>query len=258
MFERFRNLVVSLCDEAMLSMDVYCHPNWRDSHHVDNLDKVLEILEIQDRQQSNVFAINQWPNTGGLTGVRRSHPMLDQPLPSLPSASDGTGSLEPSPNSFMSWTPTDSSHTAGASSHTTSPTNASQVSASPTSTYPKTPTSSGIGCLACSLMFSGTPQDAMSNLQRHLKNHPRHNKGAGLKCPMPGCEKKKRQRSDNLGPHLRNFHGITSKSERQDIVTATKQLAGRLDSNGRPRRRSRRESTSDSVTLVDDSPMELS
>ena len=252
MFERFRDLVTSLCDAAMLSSDVYCHPNWRDSHHVKDLDKILEILEIRDRQQSNVFAVNQWSNTGGLAGVRRNHPTLDKPLPSLPSTSDGTVSLEPSPNSFMSWTPTNSSYTAGASSHTTSPTNTSQASASPTSPYSGTPPTSGIVCLACSLPFSGTQQDAWSNLQRHLKNSPRHNKNAGLKCPMPGCEKKKPQRSDNLGPHLQNFHKISSKSQRQNIIKATKMSANRLDSNGRPRRRSRRESATDSVTLNDE------
>ena len=257
-FERFRDLVTSQCDEAMQSLDVDWHPNWRDHYHKDDLDKVLDILEFRDRKQSNKFPVNQWTNTGGLARARRDHPILDKPLPPLPSTSDGTNSLEPSPNSSISWTHTDSSHTAGASSHTTSPTNTSQVSASPTSPYPKTPTTSGIACLACSLTFSGTPQDAMSNLQRHLNETLRHNKNAGLKCPMPGCEKKNRQRSDNLGPHLQNFHGIISKSERQNIIKATKRSEGRLDCNGKSRRRSRRQSTSDSGTLVDESMMDLS
>ena len=328
----------------MLSWELDCHPNWRDRYHVDDLDKMLEILEILNGQSSNLFAVNQWPNTGEFARERRDHSNLNKPLPSSPSTSDGTGSLQPSPNSIIFCTPTNSSHTAGTSSHTTSPTNTSQASASPTSPYsgtlrssvvgrracskgfkgtlqdtafnlrrhlnkplplspstsdgagslqpspnsiifctptnsshtagtsshttsptntsqasasPTSPysgttTSSVVRCSACCKEFKGNPQDATSNYRRHLKNSRRHNKDAGLKCPMPGCENKNSQRSDNLGPHLQNFHKIASKSERQNIIKATKLSAKRLDSNGRPRRMSRRESMTDSMTLVDE------
>ena len=40
----------------------------------------------------------------------------------------------------------------------------------------------------CSLVLSGTLQDAVSNSQRHLRTSSRHNKYAGLKCPVSGCK----------------------------------------------------------------------
>ena len=246
-------MVVSRCDEAMQSLDDDWHPNWRDRCHVDDLDKVLDILEIQDRQQSNAFALNLWPNTGGLVRVRRDHPILNKPLPSLPSTSDGTGSLEPSPNSSMSWTPTNSSHTAGASSHTTSPTNTSQASASPTSPYTGTPTSSVVSCRSCSKDFTGTLQDATSNYRRHLRTSRRHDKKAGLKCPMLECAKRSSMRSDNLKGHLQNRHKMSEESERlKYIELAKRSSATAVDGNGRSRRTSRRESISDSATLIDE------
>ena len=237
----------------MLSLDVDWRPNWRDRHHVVDLDKVLGILEFQDRQQCNVSAVNQWPNTGGLARVRRHHPILDKPLPSLPSMSDGTSSLEPSPNSSMPWTPTSSSYTAGASSHTTSPTNISQASASPTSPYSGTTTSSVVRCGACSKEFKGNPQDAISNLRRHLRTSRRHDRKAGLKCPMPECAKNTSMRSDNLKGHLQNKHKMSSDVERQKYIDIARESAMAVESGGRSSRRTpRRESTTDSMTLIDE------
>lgn len=251
-------MVASQCDEAMQALNVDWHPNWRDPYHVDDLDKILNILEIPDREQSNIFAFKQWPSTAGLARVRRDHPILDKPLPSLPSPSDGTGSLEPSPHSSMSWTPTNSSYTAGASSHTTSPTNASQASASPTSPYSGTPGNSVVRCRSCSLEFKGSLQDALSNLRRHLRSSRRHNRKAGLKCPLPECNRL--MRSDNLKGHLQNKHKMSDESERQRYIEyAKRSSAVAVDGNGSARRTSRRESTSsDSMTLVDESPTALS
>ena len=246
-------MVISRCDEAMQSFNVDWHPNWRDRHHVDDLDKVLDILEIQDRQQSNAFALNLWPNTGGLVRVRRDHPFLNKPLPSLPSTSDGTGSLEPSPNSSMSWTPTNSSHTAGASSQTTSPTNTSQASASPISPTSGTSTSPVVRCRSCSKEFKGSLQDATSNYRRHLRTSRRHDKKAGLQCPMPECSKRRTMRSDNLRGHLQGKHKMSDGSERQKYIEFAKRAsATAVDGNGSSRRTSGRESISDSATLIDE------
>ena len=246
-------MVASQCDEAMQSLDVDWLPNWRDRYHVDDLNKVLNILEIPDRQQSNVFAVKQWPSTGGLSRVRRGHPILDKPLPPLPSPSDGTGSLEPSPNSSMSWTPTNSSYTAGVSSHTTSPTNASPASASPTSPSSGSPTV--VRCRSCSLDFTG--KDALTNYRRHLRSSRRHDRKAGLRCPLPECNHV--MRSDNLRSHLQGKHKISDEQERHMYIEmAKKTSAVAVDGNGRTRRNSRRQSSSSgSVTLVDDSPMAL-
>ena len=237
----------------MLSSDVDWDPNWRDSYLVEDLDKVLEILEIRDGQQPNVFAVNQWPNTGGLARVRWDDPILDKALPSLPSTSDVSGSFEPSPTSFMSWTPTNSSHTAGASSHTTSPTNTSQVSASPTSPSSGTPKTSVVSCRSCSKVFKGSLQDALSNYRRHLRTSRRHNSKGGLKCPMPECAEKKPMRSDNLKGHLQNKHKMSDEPERERYIeTAKRSSAMAVDGNGRSRRTSRRESITDPVTLIDE------
>ena len=110
-------------------------------------------------------------------------------------------------------------------------------------------TKSRVTCQACSLQFSGTPQDAMSNLHRHLRTSPRHIKDAGFKCPMSGCENKKPLRSGDLGSHLQNSHRITAKSERHSSINPTRLLVGTLDSNGRPRRRSKLKSETDSSTV---------
>lgn len=59
-------------------------------------------------------------------------------------------------------------------------------------------------------------------------------------------------RSDNLGPHLQHRHKITSKSERESIVKASKLVKRELDSDEKPRRRSRRESNIDSTTAIDE------
>lgn len=91
----------------------------------------------------------------------------------------------------------------------------------------------------------------MTNLRRHRKNSCRHNKEANLKCPMPECANL--MRSDNLKGHLLGKHKMSDKSEIQKYIDMAKRLSGRgVDGNGRARRMSRRDSISDSVTLIDE------
>ena len=102
-----------------------------------------------------------------------------------------------------------------------------------TSLLDETPLSA-TSCLACSHVFTGTLQNAMSNYRRHLRTCRRHYKYPSLKCPMSECENKEPHPFRNFGLHLRGFHNITSESERQSIIEATKLSARRLDSNRRP------------------------
>lgn len=84
-------------------------------------------------------------------------------------------------------------------------------------------TASGVSCPICFKEFKGNLEDAKSKLRRHLRSSPRHTRMYGLKCPMPECEKKNPMRSDNLEPHLQNFHKISSKSNRQSIIEHCRQ-----------------------------------
>ena len=232
-FERFYDLVTSQCDEAMRSSGFNWSPSWRDDYYVDSCDKVLEISKGSDNPQLDESTVNLCQNSSVLARVPREHPILD--LPTSPSSTGNGGSaLESSPDSVMSFTFTGSPQTSEFDSYTTSPTTISQASISPTSPDSSTQTTSGVSCKFCSRVFKGNPQDAASNLRRHLMQRK-------LKCPMPECETKDPMRSDNLGPHLQNFHKMSSKSERQDIIRERKVAARRVDSKGNPRRRCHRE-----------------
>lgn len=111
-------------------------------------------------------------------------------------------------------------------SSTTLPATEPHISISPTSPDSSTPTTSGISCIACSRTFRGSPQDARSNYQRYLRESSRHNRNAGLKCPLPICAKRKSMRSDNLGRHLQKVHRMSPKSERQKIIQISKEYSG--------------------------------
>ena len=242
-------MVTSQCDAAMQNWHAHWHLDWRNDCYVKNLDKVLEILKISDRGESIALPASQRSNTSDLARGFLNHPVLDS-LPSLASTDDGTGSLEPSPNSVMSWMSTDNSHTAAASSQTTSPTNTSQASVSPTSPDLGNPTSPVISCLACSKKFKGSPQDAMSNYRRHLRTTRRHDRKAGLKCPMPECVTNIPMRSDNLKGHLRNKHKMDSEAEIQRNYDIARSSAMTVDSNGRRRHRSHQDSNTDSSAVT--------
>ena len=201
--------------------------NWRTDHYVSDLDKLLKLLQIADRQQPNGSTAEHSTHTNMFTAVRCKE-MLDSPRPVfLPS--DGEGSLDSSPTSFISGTCTESLQTTDSSSPNTSPATMSQDSTPPGSQAPDTP----VRCRACDLNFTGSPQDAKSNLQRHLRTSKRHNnKSTGLKCPMTECRDKPRMRGDNLSPHLLNTHKISSPVERREIVQKCRASGERLEKNG--------------------------
>ena len=188
------------------------------------MNRVLEILKTFNRQQSNDSAVKHWVDTSVIAVIRREQPILDSTT-SLFSTSNGADTLDSSPTSAMSLTLTGNSHTAELSSCTTSPATLSQTSVSPTSSDSSRIIT--LYCPECPESFTGIPQDARTNLQRHLKYSPRHNSNPGLKCPQPECETKNSMRPDNLGPHLQKFHKISSKPARQSIIDQSKSSANR-------------------------------
>lgn len=190
-----------------------------------------------DIEKSNKSAFNNRRDTSLLGVTRQEQPIFDSHTPSC-STSHGTDTQDSSPASEMSWTFTGSSLAAEVQSYTTSPTSGSQASISPTPPGFTTPLSSVVSCKSCSKDFKGSPQDAMSNLQRHLRTSLRHNKQGNLKCPLPECETKGPMRSDNMGPHLQNFHNMSSKSARRKVIEECKLSAKGGDSTSKSRRRS--------------------
>ena len=175
-----------------------------------------------------------WPCITEFGVMSPNQPILDSPAP-WSSISNDPGTLESSPTSDMCCTSTPE-----ASTRRTSLTALSQASFSPTSLTPNTPTTSVASCPACSRTFTGSPQDARSNLQRHLRTARRHNKTAGLKCPQAECLTKPPMRSDNLGPHLKKRHRMPS-AERQFVIDKCRLSARRASVDGSTRRRHRRE-----------------
>ena len=110
---------------------------------------------------------------------------------------------------------------------------------------PLAPNHTSCTCLYCNHIFTESPQDARSNLQRHLQESRRHNKNAGRKCPQPECVPKIPMRSDILRRHLQTLHKM-SLSEADVIIDEIKASARRVDDSGIPRRRK----LYDSITIV--------
>lgn len=105
--------------------------------------------------------------------------------------------------------------------------------------FVQNPSASVATCLACSKEFKAwNPQEARSNLQRHLRTSPRHNIN---KCPLSECRVRPSMRSDNLDPHLKKIHKMLSSSKRQVIINENKLLTRRIDRDGIARRISRLE-----------------
>ena len=202
-----------------------------------DLDGILRISKEQDRRDSIGSAVKLWPDLSEV--IHLDQPVLYSPAP-WSSISNGAKTLEASPNSLMSWTPPGSSKRPEIGTQLTSPTSSSQVS-SPTSLTPNTPTTSVVSCRACAKDFTGSPQDARSNLQRHLRTSRRHDTNAGLKCPLSECRVRPPMRSDNLGPHLTKVHKMLSSSEKQIIIDESRLLAKRAANDGIARRMSRLE-----------------
>ena len=205
---------------------------WRNAHYIDDLNRIL------DERRPNDFTLK--PNPRLVAVICREQQIHDSPV-LLSSTSNQPDSLDSSTTSGMSWESTGSVYTAGVSSHSTSPTTLSQASISPiTPDSSNSSTSPNVCCRDCCIEFKGSPQDASSNYQRHLRTSPKHKTNAGLKCPRPECRMKAPKRSDNLGPHLLNFHKIKSSSERQRIIETCRSSAVRVESDGVPRRGPRR------------------
>lgn len=228
--ETFHDTVTNQCNEAMPSSCSDWYSTGRNNHYILDLDRVLETSKELDL----------WPYVRGFEVTSPNQPAVDSPAP-WSSVSNGAETPESSPTSVMSWTSTGSSKRPEDSTRTTSPTTMSPASTSPTSVAPNSPTTSVASCRACSLSFTGSPQDAKSNLQRHLRTSPRHNTNAGLKCPLPECRMRPRMRSDNLRQHLQRAHKMSSASERQVIIDESRSSARRVDRNGIARPRSRLE-----------------
>ena len=215
------------------------NPNWRYDYYIVDLDDILELSKKQGRSNMIGSALKFRPEISEYEESSSTLLALDSPAP-WSSASNGPRTPDSSQTRSISRTSTRSSKRPKASTRTTSLTNSSQASVSPTSPPPNSPTPSVTSCLACSLTFKGSPQDAKSNLLRHLRNSPRHNAKAGLKCPLPECHARRPQRSDNLKPHLLKIHHMTSESDRQAVIDESKALAKRAESDGVGRGRPRR------------------
>lgn len=169
--------------------------------------------------------------------ISPNQPILDSPAP-WSSVSNGPGTLNSSPMSAVSWTSTGSSKRTEVRTPTTSLTTLSRTPVSPTSLAPITPTTSEVSCQTCFRRFKGSPQDAKSNLQRHVREFHRHNSNAGVKCPQPECLMRRPMRSDNLGPHLLKRHKMSA----TEIKRIKSRLSARkMNSGGTARRRSERE-----------------
>ena len=252
--ERYHNTVSGLCDQAMASSSLAWYPSWRNEHYSADIDRILGMLNGQNGIGPDHPDLSFSPN---IVRSEVSYPnltFLDSPTP-WSSVSNAFVTLDSSSTGVMSWTPTHSSERTELSNQTTSlTTTPSQHSGSPTSPIPDTPSTSVVSCPQCSIDFTGSPQDARSNYQRHLRETRRHNKEAGLKCPLPDCDTKPPMRSDNLAPHLRKQHGM-SQIQAQATATECKVSARRAKSHTAPRRRSRRKqkATSTSSSSVPES-----
>lgn len=211
--------------------------DWRNDYYFDDLNRVLKILGAFGREHNCNSAVKHWAGISVLAVIRREQPIVDSPT-TLCSTSNGAHTLDSSPTSVMSLTSTGSTHTAEVDSCTTSPTIISQASISPTSPDPKNLTT--LYCRACSRKFTGSPQDAKSNLRRHFRETRRHNKNAGLKCLQPECHTRPPMRQDNLEPHLLKVHKMSSPEERREAKEKSRLLAPKMDSDGTLRRRPRR------------------
>lgn len=189
------------------------------------------MLKKRDSGNSIQSGLTFWSETSEFEVISPSQPNLDSPAPWSSISNDVRTPLS-SPTSAMSWKSMGSSKRPEFSTRPTSLTTLSQASFSPTSLTPNTPTTFVASCPACSRKFTGSPQDARSNLQRHLRTARRHNKDAGLKCPEPECVTRRPMRSDNLGQHLWKYHR-KSTPERRAIMDESRSLA-RRHSYGNP------------------------
>ena len=214
------------------------HSKWRTDHLLVDLDTILQISQSSARPQPSEPNTQQHPTTptSTLASRRRQRPNLNSPISSS-CPSDGTRTLQSTPTTINTWS-TETPRTEAFSSQATSPATLSQDAISPTPSSPDSPTTA-LSCLSCQKTFSGKPENAKSNLTRHLRTSPRHDKNQGLKCPFEDCRDKDRMRSDNLKPHLLTVHKIPS-DQVPAIVDKCRASLSRVNSNGVPQRKSRK------------------
>ena len=222
--------MTSQCNKVIRSSGTDWYPWWRNNHYIVDLDELLEISKKRDSGDSIESGLTFLSKTSDFEVISPSQPNLDSPA-SWSSMSDGVWTPQSSPSSAMSWKSMGSSKRPEFSTRPTSLATLSQASISPTSIAPDTPATVVERCPACRREFRGSPQDARSNLLRHLRTTKRHNIDAGLKCPQPECRTRRSMRSDNLKPHLKKVHPELSSSKRQDIIDESKSLARRRDSH---------------------------
>ena len=191
---------------------------WRHQYYIADLKDIVDISGESDRYQALNFTSKRWLDTSVLAVIRPSEISIGSPS-SLSSTSMEAFTVDSSPTSHTTRTTTDTSQEEEVSTEMTSPTTASQNSTPSTPSTPFTPSAINVStsnmeteCHLCGEKFTGIPDNARSNLTRHLRTSPKHNKDAGLKCPEPGCPAKP-MRSDNLRPHLKRKHGLTSPSD---------------------------------------------
>lgn len=185
---------------------------WRDQYYVADLKDVIDISEELERHQGLDFLPENWLDASVLAVMRPNGQPFELST-SLSSRTTGTSTVGSSPTSLTTQASMDLSPRDESNSQMTSPTTASQASTSPTSPVHDASTSRVVEtCKSCGDKFTGTPQDARSNLTRHWRTSPKHNTDAGLKCPEPDCPAGP-MRADNLGPHLRRKHKLTALSE---------------------------------------------
>ena len=207
------------CNAAMGSSN----PMWRDQYYIADLTNIMDISDGVERHQGLDLASKRWLDSSVLAIICPSGESLGSPT-SPSSLSTGPLTVGSSPTSLTTRTSQDDEF----STPMTSPTTASQASISPTSpafnssTF-NSSTSNVETCPICGKRFQGTLSNARSNLNRHLRTSPRHNKDAGLRCPEPRCDAKP-MRSDNLGPHLKRSHGLTSRLEIEQAIKKSRRL----------------------------------
>ena len=198
---------------------------WRDQYYIADLNDIMNISGESDRYQALNFASNRWLDTSVLAVIRPSEISTGSPSSLSPKSTEAF-TVDSSPTSHTTRTSTDFFQQE-VSTEMTSPTTASQSSTPSTSSTPSAINVSTSNvetvCHLCGEKFTGTTPNARSNLNRHLQTSPKHNKDAGLKCPEPGCPAKP-TRPDNLRPHLKRRHGLTSPLDLEQAIKKSRAL----------------------------------
>lgn len=210
--------MTTLCNAAMSPSN----RTWRDQYYIADLKDIMDRSAELEKYQGPDFSSKHWLDTSVSAIIRPSGESLASPT-SQSSRSTGTFTVGSSPTSLATRTSMDISQTDETTTQMTSPTSASQASTSPTSSACNASTSGVETCSICGDRYTGTRSNAKSNLTRHLRTSPKHNKDAGFKCPERDCQATP-MRSDNLGPHLKRRHGLNSPTELEQAIKKSRGL----------------------------------